>query len=148
MYLTTNTINSTTALYWWLLTIKVYPIKVHNIIKNTIPFLPPLKLKQSLWSFSWVSKRSQKWPICLANFPLWWWPYRYTIKIFGGRARGGATFKPHPPTNNFCLYPSPVLRCFWKDPLLTPTTQLQASFTATHFPPPPPPQIKILIIHQ
>ena len=28
--------------------------------------------------------------------------------------------KPHPPTNNFCLYPHPVLRCFWKDPLMTP----------------------------
>ena len=27
--------------------------------------------------------------------------------------------KPHPPTNNFCLHPPPVLRCFWKDPLMT-----------------------------
>ena len=69
------------------------------------------------------------------------------IKIFGGG--GGDTFKP--PTNNFCLCPPPVLRCFWKDPLMTPTptTPLQASFTATpppHPPPLPPPQ-KILIIH-
>ena len=39
--------------------------------------------------------------------------------------------QPHPPLNNFCLYPPPVLRCFWKDPLMTPTTPLQASFTAT-----------------
>ena len=42
--------------------------------------------------------------------------------------------KPPPPTNNFCLYPPPVLRCFWKDPLMTPTTPLQASFTATPHP--------------
>ena len=28
---------------------------------------------------------------------------------------------PLPPTNNFCLYPPPVFRCFWKDPLMTPT---------------------------
>ena len=42
--------------------------------------------------------------------------------------------KPHPPMNNFCLYPPPVLRCFRKDPLMTPTTLLQASFTATPFP--------------
>ena len=27
--------------------------------------------------------------------------------------------KPPPPTNNFCLYPPPVLRCFWKYPLMT-----------------------------
>ena len=27
---------------------------------------------------------------------------------------------PLPPTNNFCLYPPPVLKCFWKDPLMTP----------------------------
>ena len=57
--------------------------------------------------------------------------------------------KPPPPTNNFCLYPPPVLGCFWKDSLMTPlpTTPLQASFTATlppHPPPllPPPPPIK------
>ena len=47
-----------------------------------------------------------------------------------------------PPSNNFCLYPPPVLRCFWKDLLMTPTTSLQASFTATPSPsttsPPPP----------
>ena len=45
---------------------------------------------------------------------------RCMIKIFrGGRGgRGGDTFKTPPPTNNFCLYPPPVLRCFWKDPLM------------------------------
>ena len=37
-----------------------------------------------------------------------------------GGGRGGDTFKPPPPTNNFCLYPPPVFRCFWKDPLMTP----------------------------
>ena len=37
---------------------------------------------------------------------------------------------------DFCLYPAPVLRRFWKDPLMTPTptTPLQASFTATPLP--------------
>ena len=61
--------------------------------------------------------------------------YRCMIKIFRG-GRGGDTFKTSPPTNNFCLYPPPVLRCFWKDPLMTPppTTPLQASFTATPLP--------------
>ena len=63
------------------------------------------------------------------------------IKIFGG----GRVVTPSKPQNNFCLYPPPVLRCFWKDPLMTPTTPLQASFTATpgvgppHPPPFPPP---------
>ena len=67
-------------------------------------------------------------------------PHRDTqcmIKIFRG-GRGGDTFKtPSPPTNNFCLYPPPVLRRLWKDPLMTPhppTTPLQASFTATPLP--------------
>ena len=59
------------------------------------------------------------------------------IKIFCG-GRGGDTFKPPPPpTNNFCLYPSPILRYFWKDPVTTSptsTTPLQASFTATPLP--------------
>ena len=32
----------------------------------------------------------------------------------------------------------PVLRCFWKDPLMTPTTPLQASFTTTPLPLPHP----------
>ena len=61
------------------------------------------------------------------------------IKIFRGD-RGGDIFKTPSPMKNFCLYPPPVLRCFWKDPLMTliPTTPLQASFTAT-LPPPPPP---------
>ena len=71
------------------------------------------------------------------------------IKIFRG-GRGGDTFKPRsPPTNNFCLYPPPILRCFWKDPLMTPTTPLQVSFTATPLPihHPFPPPLKILIVH-
>ena len=59
--------------------------------------------------------------------------------------------------NNFCLYPPPVLRCFWKDPLMTPpppTTPLQAPFSATplpiHHPSPSitPPPLKILIMYR
>ena len=66
------------------------------------------------------------------------------IKIFQGGGRVGTSSKPPPSTNNFCLYPPPVLGCFWKDPLMTPTTPLQASFTATplHPPPLPPPLFK------
>ena len=30
---------------------------------------------------------------------------------------------PLPPTNSFCLYPPPILRCFWKGPLMIPHTQ-------------------------
>ena len=46
--------------------------------------------------------------------------------------------------NNFCLYPPPVLRYFWKDPFMTPTptTPLQASFTATPSPSTTPPPLK------
>ena len=69
------------------------------------------------------------------------------IKIF--RGAGVVTpSKPLPPTNNFCLYPPPVLRCVWKDPLMTPTTPLQASFTAAPTPSTTPSPLKILIIHQ
>ena len=57
------------------------------------------------------------------------------IKIFQG-GRGGDPFKPPPSMNNFCLYPPPVLRCFWKDPLMSPhpSAPLQTSFTATPVP--------------
>ena len=56
-------------------------------------------------------------------------PSYVRLKIF--RGAGVVTpSKPPPPTNNFCLYPPPFLRCFWKHPLMTPTTPLQASFTA------------------
>ena len=51
------------------------------------------------------------------------------LKFFGG-AGVVTPSKPPPPTNNFCLYPPPVLRCFWKDPLMTPH--------------PPPPHFKHL----
>ena len=72
------------------------------------------------------------------------------IKIFRG-GRGGDTFEtPSPPTNNFCLYPLPVLRCFWKDPLMTPTTHHPTSSTFHCYPPPHPPPLpplKILIMH-
>ena len=75
--------------------------------------------------------------------------YRCTIKIFWGGGRGGDTFKTPSPTNNFCLYPPPVLRCFWKDPLMTPTPHFKhLSLLPTPSTTPPPPPLKILIIHQ
>ena len=60
-----------------------------------------------------------------------------TIKILGGR--GGDTFKTPSPYKQLLPLSTPVLRCFWKDPLMTyhpPTTPLQASFTATPSPSP------------
>ena len=50
--------------------------------------------------------------------------YWCIIKIFLGA--GVVTPSTHPPphTNNFCLYPPPVLRCFRRDPLMTPTSSI------------------------
>ena len=42
---------------------------------------------------------------------------------------------PLPPTNSFCLYPPPVLRCFWKDPLMT-SRPHPTSSTFHCYPPP------------
>ena len=65
------------------------------------------------------------------------------IKIFRRRGRGGDTFKTPLPYEQLSLLPSPVFRCFWKDPLMTPTNPLQASFTVTPSPSTiPPPSIK------
>ena len=77
-------------------------------------------------------------------------PYkRCMIKLFRG-GRGGDTFKtPSHPVNNFCLYPPRVLRCFWKDPLMTPHHPTSSIFHCyplpIHHPFPP---LKILIIHK
>ena len=68
------------------------------------------------------------------------------IKIFRGGAGVVTPSKPLPPTNNFCIYPTPVLRCFWKDPLITPLpppphfkhpSLLPPSPSTTPSPPPP-----------
>ena len=71
-----------------------------------------------------------------------------TIKIFGG---GGVMTSSNPPSpyDQLLSLPTPVLRCFWKDPLTTPplpTTPIRASFTATPSPSTTPSPIKILII--
>ena len=61
--------------------------------------------------------------------------FRETWKDCGGR--GDDTFKTPPPTKNLLPLPTPVLKCFWKDPLIIPstsTTPLQASFTADPLP--------------
>ena len=70
------------------------------------------------------------------------------IRIFWGGGRGGDTSKtPSPTTNNFCLYPPPVLRCFWKDHSMTPPPQfkhpslLPPSLSTT------PSPLNILMIH-
>ena len=62
------------------------------------------------------------------------------IKIF--RGAGVVTpSKPPPPTNNFFLYPPPVFKCFWKDPLMTPTPHFKhLSLLPPPHPPPLPPQ--------
>ena len=61
------------------------------------------------------------------------------LKFSGGVTGVVTPSKAPSPTKNFCLYPPAVLRCFWKNPLMTPTpttptTPLQASFTATPSP--------------
>ena len=65
------------------------------------------------------------------------------IKIF--RGAGVVTpSKPPPPTNNFCLFPPPILRCFWKDPLMTPHHPTSSIFHChphpIHHPFSPPPK--------
>ena len=57
---------------------------------------------------------------------------------FSGGAGWWHLQNPLPPTNNFCLYPPPVLRCFWKDPLMTPTPHHPTSSTFHCYPPPHP----------
>ena len=72
-------------------------------------------------------------------------------KNFRGGQRWWHLQNPLPPTNNFCLYPPPVLRCFWKDPLMTPHHPISNTFHCYHpphpHPPPLAPPLKILIIH-
>ena len=63
------------------------------------------------------------------------------IKIFRGGAGVVTPSKPPPPTNNFCLYPPPIFRCFWKDPLMTPTPHYPTSSTFHYYPPPHPPPL-------
>ena len=63
-----------------------------------------------------------------------------------GGGRGGDTLKL---TNNFCLYPLPVLRRFWKDPLMNPNPP-PPHFKHHSLQPPSPsttPPKKILIMH-
>ena len=60
-------------------------------------------------------------------------PDRCMIKIFWG-AGVVTPSNPPPPMNIFCFYLPPVFRGFCKDPLMTPTTLLQAYFTATPLP--------------
>ena len=62
------------------------------------------------------------------------------IKVF--RGAGVVTpSKPPPPTNNFCLYPPPILRCFWKDPLMTPHHPPPHLKHLSLLPPPHPPPL-------
>ena len=53
------------------------------------------------------------------------------LNFLGGM--GGDTFRTPTPLPTTFAFTHPFLRCFWKDPLMTPTptTPLQASFTAT-----------------
>ena len=54
--------------------------------------------------------------------------------------------KPPPPYEQLLPLP-PVLRCFWKNPLMTPHHPTSSSFHCYPPPHPPPPPLKILIIH-
>ena len=73
------------------------------------------------------------------------------IKIFW-RAGVVTPSNPLPPTNNICLYPPPFLRCFWKDPLMTPhhlTSSILHCYPPYYLATPSttPFSLKILIIH-
>ena len=71
-----------------------------------------------------------------------------TIKIFRGGAGVVTPSNPPPLTNN---YPPPVLRCFWKDPLMTPHPPPPHFKHPSPLPPPHPPPLpplKILIIRK
>ena len=96
---------------------------------------------------------------CMGVASRWNYNGECMIKIFL-RAVVVTPSKSPPPTNNFRLYPPPVLRCFWKDLLMTPnpphhhhpTSRIFQNcpfFRSTTTPPhpPPPPPIKTLIIH-
>ena len=62
-----------------------------------------------------------------------------TIKIFGGEQWWWQPFYPLLPANDFCLYPPPVPRCFWKGSLMTPNTlPPQFSLFYCHLPLHPP----------
>ena len=65
------------------------------------------------------------------------------IKIFRG-GRGGDTSKPPPPYEQLLPLPTPCFKMFLER---SPTTPLQASFTATPSPSTIPSPLKILIIH-
>ena len=55
------------------------------------------------------------------------------IKILWGRGGDGLQ-NPLPPMNNSCLYSRAVLRCFWKDPLMTPTPPTSSIFHCNPLP--------------
>ena len=84
-----------------------------------------------------------------------WWGQKLTlckiitcmIKIFQG-GRGGDTFETPSPYEQLLPLPTPVLRCFWKDPLMTPHHPTSSTFHCYPPPHPPPlPPLTILIIH-
>ena len=60
------------------------------------------------------------------------YPEGVQLKFFWGAGLVTSS-KPPPPYEQLLPLPTPVLRGFWKDPLMTPTltTPLQASFTVT-----------------
>ena len=84
-----------------------------------------------------------------------YWCYVLTLKALCfvydkvyGRGMGGVVTPSRPPTNNICLYPLSILRCFWKESVMTPTTTtaFQAFFTVIPYPSTTPAPIKILIV--
>ena len=61
---------------------------------------------------AWVKAQivCRKHPQCYTNCK----KLQCLIKIWGA-----GVVTPPPPSNNFCFYPLPILRCFWKDSLMT-----------------------------
>ena len=92
------------------------------------------------------------WFACFQNFILlqfvfgliWlYWNTMFMVKIFRRHGGGGDTFKSPSPYEQLLPLSTPVLRCFWKDPLMTPTptSSILHCYPLPH--PPPLPPIKI-----
>ena len=86
---------------------------------------------------------SRKWKSALYPTDVFLQSRKCMIKIFRGGQGWWHHQNPLPPTNNFCLYPPPILRCFWKDPLMTPPPHFKHLSLLPPSPsttPPPPPK--------
>ena len=74
-----------------------------------------------------MTSQLQEWSLRTYHFAFKFWNIERNSRNFivvwlkfSGGQRWWHLQNPLLPTNNFCLYPPSVLRCLWKDPLMTP----------------------------